>query len=56
MLRRHGEFGLAERALLVTDGELKRIGELGHALQRLRAGAGGGFEHGRRKSTLLGDG
>jgi len=29
MLRRHGEFGLAERALLVTDDQLKRIGELG---------------------------
>lgn len=29
MLRSHGEDGLAERALLLTDDELKRIGELG---------------------------
>src|SRR2546423_10116255 len=29
MLRSHGENALAERALSVTDDELKRIGELG---------------------------
>ena len=29
MLRSHGEDELAERALSVTDGDLKRIGELG---------------------------
>jgi hypothetical protein len=30
MLRSHGEDELAERALSVTDDELKRIRELGH--------------------------
>jgi hypothetical protein len=30
MLRSHGEDDLAERALLLTDDELERIGELGY--------------------------
>jgi hypothetical protein len=43
MLRSHGEDELAERALLVTDDELKRIGELGgcYAFSELAMATGG---------------
>ncbi len=43
MLRSHGEDELAERALSVTDEELKRIGELGdhYAFSELALAMGG---------------
>jgi len=53
MLRSHGEDDLAERALLLTDDELKRIGELGaHYAFSKRAEALGGSMGGTRALSL----
>ena len=53
MLRSHGEDDLAERALLLTDGELKRIGELGaHYAFSKQAEALGGSMGGTRALSL----
>ena len=53
MLRSHGESDLAERALSVTDDELKRIGELGgcYAFSQ-RAMATGGSMGGARALSM----
>lgn len=50
MLRVYGEERLAERALSVTDDELRRVGELGHfyAFSELAYESGGGSMGGAR--------